>query len=713
MHLLETILQLNVATDQAAVTHLPFVVSVLTAETFKISSCIPKWVARINSLFTSKHTGARWAGLCLALQTGILNKDILKECSQNWISICLPLLSRNEDIPNLKASIRLLNYIFFVTHDISEFQRQLATPNVPKYSTALLNLAERTEVLELQKLCLESLARLIPLYPTLHRQLQSNLSTFCSGLLSGKPVGSDPTMVERTCNVLSVLHLTSGKVASSTSWRKTLDTSIVNAWFAFGCLRTTFPRLESHQNHTTQPTFKHPPTDPLLAIPLSLDRLKSVICLVIHLLKAPVYRPTTVCIGELVDLALALLRSSSRTEEFPSDAQRHSLELSVIPDIWSVGCDLLSQMAVSPKFISDIVMCYSQPGTTFKQIAVLLPRKSVTSSHIEEALVTSSKRGKKRARGLDGDEVFQVGATVVCTNHDDEEVILVSLNERILTNVLFELSHSPASSFSHNPDFHGSVYNKILFTSRRRLSSGTVGWLNSGMGLIISSLDKSNMAERDDEVLRSISETRQNLNMLLHPRLPPLLRSNLSVEATSLFQSEHGLNDKANCNVIGIGTAEEFHLTVTTDVASASQNDQRQPLVLPSQFDLSQPAPQHVDPLIQSVMSLPNPLRQSDSILPVGNGQSPDKTANLEVTKLRVPPQPEQQTADTIFAQAQNTQGTTDLIFKSSLKSGIPALPNSPKLQRRSAQEMREVEPLNSDLDDEGIPEINLESDSD
>lgn len=59
-------------------------------------------------------------------------------------------LKRNEDIPNIKTSIRLLNHIFFLALDIPEYQRQLATPNVPKYSTALLNLAEKTENQELQ-----------------------------------------------------------------------------------------------------------------------------------------------------------------------------------------------------------------------------------------------------------------------------------------------------------------------------------------------------------------------------------------------------------------------------------------------------------------------------------------------------------------------------------------------------------------------------------
>lgn len=98
MHALEAILQLHVATDQAAIAHLPFVISNLAHDALQSSSHLPKWIARINSLIVSKNAGSRWAGLCLALQTSILNKEILKECSQNWVSICLPMLSVRQQV---------------------------------------------------------------------------------------------------------------------------------------------------------------------------------------------------------------------------------------------------------------------------------------------------------------------------------------------------------------------------------------------------------------------------------------------------------------------------------------------------------------------------------------------------------------------------------------------------------------------------------------
>lgn len=93
MHPLEAILQLQVGSDQAAVLNLPYIVDSLKASDFHSSSHLQKWVSRVTSLIHAKHPGARWAGLCLALQTSILSKDVMLETAQSWVGVVLPILS--------------------------------------------------------------------------------------------------------------------------------------------------------------------------------------------------------------------------------------------------------------------------------------------------------------------------------------------------------------------------------------------------------------------------------------------------------------------------------------------------------------------------------------------------------------------------------------------------------------------------------------------
>lgn len=50
---------------------------------------------------------------------------------------------QNQPAPTTKAAIRLLRLVFSGAMDVPEFQRQLCTPNVPKFANALVALAEK------------------------------------------------------------------------------------------------------------------------------------------------------------------------------------------------------------------------------------------------------------------------------------------------------------------------------------------------------------------------------------------------------------------------------------------------------------------------------------------------------------------------------------------------------------------------------------------
>lgn len=105
------------------------------------------------------------------MRTSVLSKAVMLECAQSWVTAALSLLSvrssscnvracsntrnmylpqKNEGVPVLKACIRLLRLIFTTATGIPEFQRQVSTPNVPKFSAALISLAEKHEDIELK-----------------------------------------------------------------------------------------------------------------------------------------------------------------------------------------------------------------------------------------------------------------------------------------------------------------------------------------------------------------------------------------------------------------------------------------------------------------------------------------------------------------------------------------------------------------------------------
>lgn len=92
-HPLKSLLQLQLASDQSTVLHLPYVLEAISPDHFLPSSHTQKWAARINSLLHSKDVAARWSGLCIALQTAVYSRALMMECAQSWIGVALPLLS--------------------------------------------------------------------------------------------------------------------------------------------------------------------------------------------------------------------------------------------------------------------------------------------------------------------------------------------------------------------------------------------------------------------------------------------------------------------------------------------------------------------------------------------------------------------------------------------------------------------------------------------
>ncbi|KAG5650307.1 hypothetical protein H0H81_012674 [Sphagnurus paluster] len=117
----------------------------------------------------------------------------------------------------------------------------MATPNVPKFTTVIIGLAEKHEDEDLRVLVLETLARLVPLYPTLHRSLYAALSTLSLRFLSGSsPAPTSAALLQAASHLYTSLHCTGGKVGAANLWRKSTEETVAFGWNAFLALRSTF-----------------------------------------------------------------------------------------------------------------------------------------------------------------------------------------------------------------------------------------------------------------------------------------------------------------------------------------------------------------------------------------------------------------------------------------------------------------------------------------
>ncbi|KAJ6628867.1 rRNA processing/ribosome biogenesis-domain-containing protein [Mycena sp. CBHHK59/15] len=656
-HPLKALLQLQLASDSYAVLHLPYILSSLSPECLLPSQHSSKWTARINSLLHSKSADARWAGLCIAYKTALLSKSVMIECAQSWLGVALPNLSKKESVPILSASVRLLRVIFSVATDVPEFQRQVATPNVSKLTVALMPLAEKHIDVELKTLILTTLTALIPLYPTLHKASHTALSALSLSFLSGNPYKPpNASLTSAASRLYAVLHFTGGKVGAANLWRKSIDETLAFGWKSFLSLRSTFPV------DGWLPTGLAT-EEPLLSIPLNLDRLRCCVLVLCDLLRTTTQRPVQVPLGPLSKFSATLLSCTINDRaDGHIDPGVRAMEVAVTPQIWLLACDLTICLANCVRHhlsssTTRIVTCitfhlehplasperlqFSNTRTPNRLARAILPllsvvlAKQVDAREKENEVSGRSKKSKKRAREYEGDEVFKTSREVICSTADEGNVLLASfaviqlilrnpnlspavhsISCRIILSVLLALPQMSPASFSSDLRLHSLLLERVQNLSME-LGAGSSGGMSQSLGLVLGASLGNTSAFRGAEIL-------------LHPRLAPLLRSLPYVESLSLFRGEESQEESDACQILGL-VAPQLGSSVGTDIDMAepppvSPPANSKPPVSPTyiekpatttQAPATQPLPPASLTLTQSIVvkEVPTPLQSTTTIV--------------------------------------------------------------------------------------------------
>ncbi|KIK67924.1 hypothetical protein GYMLUDRAFT_36732, partial [Collybiopsis luxurians FD-317 M1] len=732
-HPLKALLNLHLASDNSAVIHLPYVLDTLSAHHFIPSPHLTKWTSRLNSLLHSKEAGARWAGLCLAHRTSVCSKSIMLECAQSWLGVAIPILSKKECLPVLKAAINLSRIVFSNATDKPEFQRQISTPNVPKFTAALIAFLEKDAEHELKKLSLLTLTRLVPLYPNIHRASHPALSAVVSQIFAqSSPTHTSLELVELASQLYAVLHFTGGKVGAANLWRKSLDESIGSAWTAFTGVRTTFPD-EKGRSSQAQPLHEDPVTSGIL----SIERLCTSIRVICSLLQSPAQRPVLVPVGSLVNLASKMILVTA-DEEAPAsvDPVVWAMETSVIPRIWAESCRLIiclveclglhltpyssrllsyiafhletelsSSQQISFLNTAHVLLTHCHPSNSpalysrltkimISDMTVILPSQSdVQNSLAETNALGKSKKGKKRTRTYEGDELFRTSADVVCPTADDAKALLIacdilrtllrgsdlppalhSLASRVILALFLGLPQMMPARLSPYP----YVYDALLCKIREaaiELGSGTTSTMSKSLNLIIGAVLNTNI---DQDSLRKV-------DLLIHPRLPPLLRPLPKLDALTLFRAEESAEEAEARHSLGIDAAANASVASRDVVMKEAKTTSDTPFVAsPSQ-----------KPSIPPIMQTAPREHFSSGLTYVPSVGSSVTPVVPQITSI-VPQQPLE----------------PGLISTVAVKPTIPPSYASQTIGQSEAVNTMVPAPLEGLDDDEEMPSINLESDS-
>ncbi|KAF8639780.1 hypothetical protein AX17_001040 [Amanita inopinata Kibby_2008] len=709
-HPLKVLLQLYLANDASAAANLPYILGQLTEDYFLPSPHLTKWITRINSLLLSKEACGRWAGLCLAYQTSEYTKSAMMENAQGWLAVALPLLSKNESIPVQKASVRLLCKIFSGAMDIPEFQRQISIPNVPKMTNAMISLAEKSVDTAFNVFIFTTLSKLVSLYPTVHRASSSALSSLALSYLNGNALSrTNAALIAAASKFYVVLHLTGGKVGAANLWRKSVAETVSFCWDAFFALRTTFPsEVVGKQLNTGDDSSP-------INVSLNLDRLGCCVVVLRDFLSAATHRPVHLPLGSLVKLSMTLLTCSRENQiEGHVDPSIRALEVLAVPEIWKSGCDILEYLAscarhlLTPnltKFVTCLTIHLEQkPKGTLRLACLRALRSLVLDCHPLDSgfavdrltkvilpLISSvlldvqptkfndqsndqsshKKRGKKRGRSYEGDEILRNSRKVVCQTAEDSQSLwialevfrcilqnhnlsgpLQSISIRTLIAVHMTLPRLPQFT-SNDFSFHARLCH-IVQSIIMDIGTGTTSSFSDCLGLIIG--------------VGCEEEMQHHLDLLLHPRVPPLVRSLPHVQSLALSYDEES-QEEANIR-------RRLGLTTMKNLAELSEQD----------VPKHNPKPSANSPVLEKAQSLPVVTPNPAVASRIRFRENVNEAAQIDLDR-----------------PIENTHGGQDALVTSSGK--IPTCLGTAGTDRNTVSMPREEE--------EEMPSIDMASDTD
>lgn len=316
-----------------------------------------------------------------------------------------------------------------------------------------------------------------------------------------------------------------------------------------------------------------------------------------------------------------------------------------------------------------------------------------------------------------------------------------SLLSRILLAIYVSLPLMQASLVSADLSLHGTVHEKIRVVCVEQ-ASGTSNVLSKSLGLVVSNVSSGQQGtvrirltllshcyvneymaslQNEDIILRDV-------DLLLHPRVPPLVRSLPHLEMLSLFREEEGEEELGMRKALGLASADET-------LSTLSSNSQR-PGAPPELVDApSVPALGRTEAVANSSVSgqFPTPIRHPQiQISPAATVAQP--IASYPATMLlhavsttstaHIAAASNQEKIDTLNGQGPPLVshptlpvGTTPTAasYPSVIQPPIagpstaPLTASTPEPRSQPGMSM----PMDEDDEDEPMPAINMDSDSD
>ncbi|KAF4814756.1 Pre-rRNA-processing protein rix1 [Colletotrichum siamense] len=342
------------------------------AASSETASLVHKLRTIITTLLNGKSAMGRFTGATLVKAVvDVGGWECLKE-SGPWVRSLLAMIQKNDPFPVKEVAIVTLVRIYSLIHDYQTLTREIATPTIPTFFNACLQLIKlpptgqrlKTPLVVVETI-LDAFSSLIPLYPTTSRPFNGQTRTAIRPYLA--PTSSYgitiPQPLRRASRHLALsLHFTTaGKTGPTDDWNKLVEELRKDFHSsADQVFRAVQESWESSAPYTRSKVDFDAPSagaegaaqlPPWTGISAGRDRLVGLLEYLTDSLRYSTKASVTVPVGALLDVVsrVSLISRNSKSQSWDQALETHAAvgreekeELwAVMPDIHVAALDLL------------------------------------------------------------------------------------------------------------------------------------------------------------------------------------------------------------------------------------------------------------------------------------------------------------------------------------------------------------------------------------
>ncbi|KND87963.1 Pre-rRNA-processing protein rix1 [Tolypocladium ophioglossoides CBS 100239] len=330
----------------------------------------------ITTLLNGRSREARFAAIGLVKALVDVGGWEMLRASGPWVSGLLSIIQKGDSFAAKELAVVTLTRIYMLVHPYQTLVREIATPTIPAFVTACLQLIKppasglaSTSPLTIVETICGAFSALIPLYATTFRPYGSQIRSAVRGYLA--PTSSDGVFIPRSLQrasgqLVASLHHVAAKSGGSDEWAKMVDgvlrelhatsdqvlRAVDESWEATGGYGRTRAHLNGEPSGGGASADQFPPWAGLSA---GAERLVGLFHHLSDCLRCPTKGAVTIPVGYVMDAIsrvclIARLSPKSQTwdqalDTNPAIGREEKEELwSVMPDIHVAAMELILMM---------------------------------------------------------------------------------------------------------------------------------------------------------------------------------------------------------------------------------------------------------------------------------------------------------------------------------------------------------------------------------